>query len=362
MIPWAQPHFWGNEIDFVQEALSSTWISGGPFVEKLEAYFRNYLSVSHALLVANGTAALHLAYLALDITPGDEIILPGFGFLAGANIALHMGAVPVFAEVDPHTWLVTAEQIEPLLTKRTKAIVVIHTYGNVCEMDEILSLSRSYDIPVIEDTAEALGSRYRQRLAGTMGDIGTFSFQATKTVTTGEGGLLVSQRRDLAEKIALYRSHGLQRKTHYWHDLPGHNFRITNLQAALGYAQVQHWQAIKQARQRIYDRYAGCWLDAHGLVPQTIAAHIDPVVWAVAVRLDPEIYRKDRDQIMTDMHARGIETRPGFYPASRHPYFQTRPLPLCEEVGRQVISLPSFTGLTHGQIDHIARSLMDLKG
>ena len=362
LIPWAQPHFWGNESRYVQEALSSTWISGGPFVEKLEAYFREYLSISHALLVANGTAALHLAYLALDIHPGDEIIFPGYGFLAGANIALHLGAVPVFTEVDPDTWLVTARCIEPLITPRTKAIVVIHTYGNVCEMDDIVALARSLDIPVIEDTAEALGSRYQRRLAGTMGDIGTFSFQATKTITTGEGGLVITLRQDLAEKMELYRSHGLRRKTHYWHEIPGHNFRLTNLQAALGYAQVQNWERIRCERQRIIARYSEFWTGESGIIPQMMPSNIDPVVWAVAVRLDPAVFKAERDKVMAVMQEQGIETRPGFYPASLHPYFKTASLPLCEKLSRQILSLPSFNGLTDQQIKFIVQTLLNLRG
>ncbi len=361
-IPWAQPHLWGQESRYVQEALASTWISGGPFIEKLEGYFRDYLGVPHALLVANGTAALHLAYLALGIGPGDEVILPGYGFLAAANMTLHVGADPVFAEVDPETWLITARGIESCITPRTRAIVVIHTYGNVCNLDAIQTLARARGIPLIEDAAEALGSRWGENLAGTVGDLGTFSFQATKTITTGEGGLVVTRSPELAEKIILHRSHGLQRKTHYWHDLPGHNFRLTNLQAALGFAQVQHWQQIKKERQRISARYRACLEEAEGIIPQRFAARVDPVVWAVAVRLHPDFYRSGRDAVMAAMQARGIETRPGFFPASVHDYFRTAPLPLCEKLARQIISLPAFVGLSDQRIELISQTLLDLRG
>ncbi len=361
-IPWARPHLWGQESRYVQEALASTWISGGPFVEKLEGYFRDYLGVPSALLVANGTAALHLAYLALGIGPGDEVILPGYGFLAAANMTLHVGADPVFAEVDPETWLITARGIESSITPRTRAIVVIHTYGNVCDLDAIQTLARTRGIPLIEDAAEALGSRWGGGLAGTVGDLGTYSFQATKTVTTGEGGLVVTRSPELAEKMALYRSHGLQRKTHYWHDLPGHNFRLTNLQAALGYAQVQHWKQIRKERQRISDCYGACLKDAEGIIPQRFAARVDPVVWAVAFRLHPEVYRSGRDAVMAAMQARGIETRPGFFPASVHDYFRTARLPLCEKLARQIISLPAFIGLSDHRIERICQALLELRG
>jgi perosamine synthetase len=294
--------------------------------------------------------------------PGDEVILPGFGFLAGANMTLLVGATPVFAEVDTDTWLVTAREIEPCITSRTKAIVVIHTYGNVCDMDDILSLAKSHDIRVIEDAAEALGSCCENRPAGTMGDIGTFSFQATKTITTGEGGLVATRHRAFAEKMALFRSHGLQRKTHYWHDLPGHNFRLTNLQAALGYAQAQHWEDIKRERRRISESYTKYLKGVDGVVPQYFPASVDPVVWAVAVRLRPTVFTKSRDQIMAALQTARIETRPGFFPASLHPYFNAAPLPQCEALSRQIISLPAYIGLDEAQIEYVVQTLVGLRG
>src|SRR3974390_769994 len=193
-IPWARPYFSGDELSYVREALASTWISGGAFVDRLERAIAGYCDVDHALTVCNGTAALHLAYLGAGLKPGDEVVVPGFGFLAAANVALHMGARPVFAEVDPETWCVTAAGIEACLTPKTRVIVPIHTYGNVRRMDEIGDLSRVRRVTVIEDAAESFGSRYRGRISGTFGLIGCFSFQATKTITTGAGGLGVTHK------------------------------------------------------------------------------------------------------------------------------------------------------------------------
>jgi perosamine synthetase len=225
--------------------------------------------------VANGTAALHVAYLALGIRAGDEIIVPGFGFLAAANIALHMSARPVFCEVDPRTWCMRAEDIAPLLTARTRAIIAVHTYGNVCNMDGILELAGAHKIPVIEDVAEAFPSRYRNQLAGTMGTIGTFSFQATKTITTGEGGMVTTEESGLHERMVLYRNHGLLRKRHYWHEVPGHNFRLTNLQAALGCAQLERLDAIIVERHRVNDRYRKHLSSLPGIVPQQFDDAVD---------------------------------------------------------------------------------------
>src|SRR5688572_20131403 len=191
-IPWAKPNFWGGEEANLLEALRSSWVSGGPFLDRLERELAEVLGTQHAIAVANGTAALHLAYLALGVAPGDEIVIPGFGFLGAANVALLMGARPVFADIDPATWCVTAATIEPCLNERTKAIVPVHTYGFVCDMAPIIELAAAHGVAVVEDAAEAMFSSYRGRAAGTIGEIGTFSFQATKTITTGEGGLVAT--------------------------------------------------------------------------------------------------------------------------------------------------------------------------
>src|SRR6185503_11850661 len=249
-IPWAKPDFWGKEQEYLVQALSSTWISGGAFVERFERDFAAYVGARYALTSSNGTTALHMAYLGLGVGPGDEVVIPGFCFLAGANVAIHMGAKPVFCEVDPRTWCATAEAIERVLTPRTKVIVPVHTYGNVCRMDEINALAKSRGVAVIEDAAESFASTYRGTQAGMMSDIGSFSFQATKTITTGEGGMVVTEREDLQKTMALYRSHGMLRKRFYWHEVPGHNFRLTNLHAAIGCAQLERLDRIIVERRR----------------------------------------------------------------------------------------------------------------
>jgi len=187
MIPWAAPAYWGNEERYVGDALRSTWISGGPFVERLEREVRALLgeAVRETLATSNGTTALQLPCIALGIGPGDEVVVPGFAFMAAANVALQLRARPVFCEVDPRTWCARAEDVERVLSPRTKAIVAVHTYGNVCDMDPLVELARRRGIALIEDAAESFASRYRGRFAGAIAPIGTFSFHATKTITTG---------------------------------------------------------------------------------------------------------------------------------------------------------------------------------
>jgi perosamine synthetase len=305
-----------------------------------------------------------MIYAALGIGAGDEVLVPGFAFMAAANVALHVGARPAFCEVDPQTWCMTAATVAPALTPRTKAIVAVHTYGNVCDMDEICALGRSRGIAVIEDVAEAFASRHKGRLAGTIAPIGSFSFQATKIITTGEGGMVVTDDEPLAKSMRLYRSHGMDRsRTFYWHEVAGYNFRLTNLQAALGCAQMEHLDGIIRERKRLHEAYRGRLSRAEGIVPQHFSADVDPVLWAFALKLDAKAYPQGRDAVMKQMTERGIETRPGFYPASqmRHLYPGCPPLPVCEDLGRQVISLPTYPALQDKELDLICSALIGLR-
>lgn len=360
MIPWAKPDYWGNERQYVDEAMASTWISGGPFVERIEQHFAQLSGGLRALAVSNGTTAIHLAYLALGIKPGDEIVVPGFGFLAAANVALHMSARPILCEVAPQTWCMRAQDIEPCLTANTRAIVVVHTYGNVCDMEPILALANACSIPVIEDAAEAFPSRYKGQLAGSLGTIGTYSFQATKTITTGEGGMVVTRDEALYERMALYRSHGLRRKKHYWHEVPGLNFRLTNMQAALGCAQLEQLDRIVAERHRVYSIYRDCLARIPGITLQAFPADVAPVVWAIAVRLAPSAFPQGRDTLMAQMLDAGIELRPGFYSPAQLEYFDCPPLPVCDSLAASIVSLPSFPTLTNDQIHYICDRLAGL--
>lgn len=357
-IPWAKPHFWGEEEALIVEALRSTWVSGGPFVDRLEEEMAAILESGHVFAVANGTAAIHLAYLALALEPEDEVVVPAFGFLAAANIALLMGLRPVFADVDPETWCVTAATIAECLSPRTRAVVPVHTYGNVCDLDPIVEMAGAAGVSVVEDNAEALFSTYRGRQAGSLGRLGTFSFQATKTITTGEGGLVATGDESLVERLALYRSHGMAGKRRYWHHVPGHNFRLTNLQAALGCAQLAHRDEIVASRRTMHQRYSERLAGVEGVHLQRPSEGVEMVLWAFAVGLDPDIASVRRDDVMSRMEADGIETRPGFYPPSAMGlYGEVRATPAAERVSATVVSLPSFPSLSEAEIDRVCASL-----
>ena len=360
-IPWASPSYWGHEHQYVADALRSTWISGGKYVDRLEADLAQYCDAPYVISASNGTTALHMAFLALDVGREDEVVVPGFAFMAAANVALHMGARPVFTEVDPNGWCMTADNIEQCLSSRTKAIVPVHTYGNVCDLDSIKDLADKHRVAVVEDAAEALGSRYKGRMAGTLGSVGVFSFQATKTIATGEGGAVVTGEENLRDRMRLFRNHGMGEKR-YWHEVAGHNFRLTNLQAALGCAQLEKIDRIVAERNRVYLTYRRRLERCEGAILQEFSNEVEPVVWAIAVKLITSAFPQGRDTVIEQLREMGIETRPGFYSAGMmHHLYATTPLAICDELSRQVLSLPSSPILTGEEIEYICSSLEGLR-
>jgi perosamine synthetase len=360
-IPWTKPNFWGNEIKYVTDALESTWISGGQYLDRLEADFSKLLEHKHVLAVSNGTTAIHLAYLGLRLEPGDEVIVPGFAFMAAANVAIHMDLKPVFAEVDPDTWCLSAQDLPKYISSKTRAIVPVHTYGNVCAMDEIMEIAKAHNIAVIEDCAESLFSKYKGRESGTIGDLSTYSLQATKMITTGEGGLVVTSSDELKQRMMLYRSHGMDRgKKFYWHELPGHNFRLTNFQAAIGVAQLEQKDAILAERHRVYEEYKKHLLNTEGITFQKINSDVNAVIWAIALKLDNRAFPQGRDEVIEQLRKVGIETRPGFYASSILKIYEPHSLPVCENISKQIISVPTFSTLTNEDIEYISEQLLKL--
>jgi perosamine synthetase len=355
----AKPEMNGNELKYVTEAMRSNWISGGRFVEKFEKDFGCKFRIKNTLSVSNGTTALNLALLSLQLKPGDEVIIPGFGFMAAANVSILMNLRPVFAEVDLDTWCINSRSIEEKITKKTKAIVVIHTYGNVCDMDAIIEIANRYQLPLIEDAAEAIGSRYKSKYAGTMSSIGTFSFHATKTIATGEGGMVVSNNQKLMDIMKLYRSHGMLRVRHYWHEIPGHNFRMPNLQAAIGCAQLENLEIKIAEYRRVYARYQSKLANVDGIHFQKIKNDVDPVVWMTAVRVDSKIIKIKRDDVILKLKDQGIETRPGFYTpdSMSHAYGQTSNNKNCTVLAEEILVLPTHTALKNKDIDFVCNTL-----
>lgn len=359
-IPWSRPHLWGRERDYIQDALDSMWLSGGAYLRKLELWFSSLLG-RECLSVSNGTTAIHLAYLGIGLHPGDHVIVPGFGFLAAANVALLMGIVPVFAEVDPHTWCLDPDDAVRRMTSATRAVVAVHTYGNLCDLSALRQYCEGRGIVLIEDCAESLFSRQHGRFCGTLGGASTFSFQATKTITTGEGGMVATDNEEWLERMRLYHSHGLRSRGAYDHEVPGHNFRMTNLQAAMGLAQAECMETVIAERKRVFGNYRR-WLGGiDGVRLQQVSPGTEPVWWAIAVRLEAGAFPQGRDTVMAQLKEAGIETRPGFLASSMLRLYDSHRLPTCEALSSSIISLPSFATLTDDEISFICSTLRGLK-
>lgn len=361
IISWFQPNFWGNEKAYVLDSLESSWLSDGHYLNKFEKEFSKIVQTQNTITTSNGTTALYLALLAESITSNDEVIVPGYTFAAPINMILAAGGTPVYVDVDPNTWCISPLEVEKAITKKTKAIIPVHIYGNVCDMGSILEISKANNLEIIEDVAEAFLSKYNDQYAGTFGAFGCFSFQATKTITTGEGGAIVSNFSDKAQRARLIRNHGMTKEKRYWHHEVGHNFRLTNMQAALGLAQLEQINSISQSKIRVNDAYRECLKDLPGIQLQKIEKEVSAIIWAVAVKIDSAFFKGDRDYLVQALLAEGIETRPGFYSFDKMPIYNCKPLKNSISISENVISLPSYPTLTNDTICYICDKLKSFR-
>lgn len=360
MIPWAKPNYWGNERDYMITAIDSLWISDGIFIKTLETEFSKKFN-RKVLTTSNGTSSLNLIYNALGLNVGDEVIVPGFCFLAAANVALQLHLKPTFVEVDKSTWCLDPNDLESKITNKTKVIVPVHTYGNVCEMNIINEIAKKYNLIVLEDCAESLFSKYDGKYSGTLGDVGSFSFQATKTITTGEGGMVITSDAELYYKMFLIRSHGLPVRGDYTHALPGHNFRLTNIQAAMGCGQLECIEEIKRERKRVYDQYLYNLKNEEGITFQKINSNVEPVIWSIAIYIDEKIFNINKSNIIEKLKNLNIETRSGFISSSLLNIYEKHKLNVCEDLSKNILSLPSYPKLTNDEIYYVCDMLKKLK-
>lgn len=354
-IPVYQPDLSGNERRYVLECLETTWISSlGVFIERFEGSFQAATGCGHAVSVSNGTVALHLAHHCLGLGPGDEVIVPTFTYIASVNTIAQTGARPVFVECRAQDWLIDVAAVERAITPRTKAIVPVHLYGAVCDMRELCALARRHGIAVVEDCAEALGSRLDGQHVGTFGDIGTFSFFGNKTVTTGEGGMVVTGDAALASRLRRVKGQGQSPQQRYWHIELGFNYRMTNICAAIGLAQMERLDAILARKHAIAAQYRRALAD----VPVSFQQPLPGVTgsdWLVSLLL-PE--GTDSEAVMQRMRAMGVETRPVFRCAHQMPmYAAGESFPVSEAIARRGISLPSYPGLSDDDVNRVVDTL-----
>lgn len=362
-LPVAEPSLGERELLNVSECVLTGWVSSaGKFVTSFEEMFADFCGTSHAVATSNGTTALHLALLALDIGPGDEVIVPTLTFIATANAVTYTGAQPVFVDSEPDTWNIDPRLIEKAVTPRTKAIIPVHLYGHPADMDPILDIARRHDLYVIEDAAEAHGARYKGQRVGGIGDIGIFSFYGNKIITTGEGGMVVTDRSDLAEKMRMLRDHGMSRERRYWHPMLGYNYRMTNLQAALGVAQMERIEGIIAKKIKIAKMYE---LGFHNLKGVSLPPNLnwaDNVFWLYTILIEEGAFGMSREEVMTHMKSAGVDTRPVFSPLHKQPIYDTgQKLPVAELLGKQGLSLPSLPGLQEIEVERVVQELRDLQ-
>lgn len=355
----------GRESEYVNRALADGWISSaGEFVERFEIEFASWVGAGNALTCSSGTTGLHLALLALGIGPGDEVIVPDLTYIASANAVTYVGATPVLVDVDCHTWGLSASTIAEAVTERTRAIMVVHLYGHPVDFGPIEAIARERGILIIEDAAEALAASYRGRMIGTLGDVGVFSFFGNKVLTSGEGGMVVTDDNDIAERVRLFRGQGQDPTRRYFHTEVGYNYRLTNVQAAIGLAQLEMVDWHLGERKRVVDQYR------HELAGLRVVEQPGTAEWAVRsdwlhTVLLRDFDREARDGLIRALAEAGIETRPTFFPISdMPPYRDAVTAPggnrVSADLSRRGISLPTHSGLSQEDVSRVCSTLKGL--
>ncbi len=356
-LPVMEPVLKGREVEYVLDCIATNWISSqGKYVERFEGSFRDYLGANHALSVCNGTAALHLAMAALGIGRDDEVILPDLTFAAPASMAVLCGAKPVFVDVNRGNWTMDPAKVEANITNRTKAIVAVHLYGHPCDMDPLMEIAARHGLYVIEDCAEALGAEYRGHKVGSIGHVGTFSFFANKVITTGEGGMVVTDDSNLHHRMQLLRDHGMTREKRYWHEVAGFNYRLTNLQAAIGLAQMEKIYDFLEYRVKIVNRYRTRLKNVEGIILPPCEPWAKNIYWLFSIIIDKELSGIDRDFLMGRLAEHGIDSRPLFYPLHQQTPFGPEPdaaYPNTVWLSDRGMSLPTSNNIQIEDIDKV---------
>jgi perosamine synthetase len=356
-IPIAVPDLGGNEEQYVLEAIRSTWISSsGKYVKQFEAMFAEACGTKAAISICNGTAALHLAVVALGLQPGDEVIMPSLTYIATANAVRYAQGVPVFVDVDPATWCLDPAQIEAAISPRTKGIIPVDLYGHPCDMDRINEIAARHRLWVIADAAESHFARYKGRPTGGLATVTSFSFYGNKIVTCGEGGALTTNDPELEGRLRLLRNQGMDPHRRYFFPVVGYNYRLTNVACALLCAQVERRQELLQRRLAIFDRYRRQLQGVPGLGLQPVAPWAQMTPWLFCITIDKTNFGRDRENLVSLLDEQRIETRPFFIPIHQLPPYATNPslaFPETERLSAVGLNLPTYTGMSDAQIDRI---------
>lgn len=363
-LPVCAPVIGAREADYVARCVRSGWISSlGPMVGEFERSFAARVGAADAVACSSGTAALHLSLLAAGVGPGDEVILPSFTMIAVPNAVLYCGAKPVLVDCDPALWTMDPAQVARKMTRRTKAIVAVHTYGQPAPLDELSRLARRRGVALVEDAAEALGGAFAGRPVGSWGVSAAFSLYANKLITTGEGGVVTLKSRAAGRRLRILRDHGFSPRRHFWHEVVGYNYRMTALQAAVGLAQLERFDGLVGTRRRLARLYAGGLSGIPGLTPWAAAPRAEHSHWVFPVVVEPG-FGMSRDALRAALAARGVETRGFFVPIHQQPAHRARfrgeAYPVSETLGARGLYLPSSSGLKPLDVEYVVETLRGL--
>jgi len=367
MIPVCTPLLGKNETKYVMDCLRTNWISSsGTYIKKFEDAFSQYCGVKYGISTTNGTSALHLALATLDVGPGDEVIMPTFTIVSTAFAVIYCGGKPVFVDSEPDTWNIDAEKIEEKITKRTKAIMSVHIYGHPCDMSKIMKIARKYNLWVIEDAAEAHGAEYKGKKVGGIGQIGCFSFYGNKIITCGEGGIVVTNNKKIADRCRRLKNLSFLESKRFWHLEIGFNYRMTNLQAALGFAQFEQIEKLIEKKRRNAQIYNSLLVDVPGLTLPKERKDSKNVYWMYSLLVEKE-FRMRRELLMKKLYEEGIDTRTFFIPMHQQPIFKKMGLiskdryPIAEKIGKCGLYLPSGNGLKKSEIEFICDTIKKIR-
>ncbi|CAH0166119.1 MULTISPECIES: DegT/DnrJ/EryC1/StrS aminotransferase family protein [unclassified Pedobacter] len=355
-IPVYQPSLNGNEKKYVNECLDSTWISSkGKFINQFEDAFSAFINVKYAAAVSNGTVALHVALIALGIGPGDEVIVPTLTYIASVNAISYTGAKAVFVDSLVDTWQMDPGDVVSKITSKTKAIMAVHLYGHPCEMDSLKKIATEHKFFLVEDCAEAIGSEYKGKHVGTFGDIATFSFFGNKMITTGEGGMVVTNDQNLHERVLHFKGQGLSKNTFYWHDVIGYNYRMTNICAAIGLAQLEQVEYFIRRKIQIAELYQEKLKDLPVRF-HTACKEVKHTFWMCSILITNGV---NRDLLRNYLTERGIETRPLFFPIHTMPMYLNKihNFQVAVELSSKGINLPSYPTLTDTQVIEVSNQI-----
>jgi perosamine synthetase len=354
-IPLYRPSLKGREKEYINQCIDSSWISSrGVFVERFESAFSQFTGAHHATSVCNGTVALHLALETLGLAPHDEVVVPTLTYIASVNTVVQARATPVFVDSLEATWQLNPDDVRRRISPRTKALMAVHLYGHPCEMDQLVRICDEFGLYLIEDCAEAFGTYYKGRHVGTFGDVATFSFFGNKTITTGEGGMVVAKTKEMIDRAYHLKTQAVSPEREYWHDAVGYNYRMTNICAAIGLAQMENADAIIEKKRKIAGWYRQ---ELWGLPLKMLDEPPDgkSSFWMCSIVLDDPNARQDLRDWLKDAN---IETRPVFHPAHTLPHFKTaEQFPVAQSLSAKGINLPSFPDLSREQIQSICGSI-----